>query len=150
MNSRRRVNSTVRRTNQMKSLSHELRKPALLLVLGLLAVSAFGLFSNVKGQSPISAEEYSINSILIDELFITERTSLAVIHDQTSFFKRADNVEKLDKGLQRILRAKPALSEDAVNDFRAKNNQPYNLDKLFRLKIDYVLISRSDINQFFM
>jgi hypothetical protein len=134
----------------MKTPLQELSRTGLLFVLGLLAGTAFACCSTVKAQSSISAEEYRINSKLIEDLFITEGTRLTVIQDQTSFFRRADNVEELDKRLRKIRNATPALSQDALNDFKAKNSQPYNLVKLFQLKINYVLISRSDINQFFM
>ncbi|MGH9871482.1 MAG: hypothetical protein ACRD9S_03325 [Pyrinomonadaceae bacterium] len=123
---------------------------AFLLVLVLLAGSAFGFFSTVKVQSRVPGDEYVINSKLINDLFITEGVKLAVIHDQTSFFGRADIVEQLDKHLRRIQKSIPALSQDALNDFKAKNDHPYDLDKLFDLKVKYEFISRSEINQFFM
>ena len=126
------------------------RGALLFMLLALLFHGNVGLVTSAKVQHTIPDEEYAINSASIKDLFPVDESQLVVIHDQTSFFSQPDNVENLAKHLRRIQKGSPQISQDVLDDFKAKNNQSYSLEKLFNLRGKYEFISRQEINDLFM
>ncbi len=88
-------------------------------------------------------EEYAVWSTAIRELYIEDKVHLLVIRDRTKLDKSAKN--NLGSAAQRW-----NLGAEVVKDFQAKNMDSHSLGKWFRLPITYTLISRADVDNFFV
>jgi len=88
-------------------------------------------------------EEYAVWSAGIRDLYIGPRVELIVIRDRT----------KLDDSAKKAISSAAQewnLDAKVVKDFQANNKSERSLGKWFRLPITYTLISREELDDFFV
>lgn len=124
-----------------------MRKVRLCLWLcGILLVSCQAQVSSPAWDS----EEYAIYSALINEMFVKGSVNVIVIWDHTSV-EGIDEVPAFQIGWLRAdlmqLRGKWDLPPEVLDDFTSKNKEKHLLEERFSLKTQYVLVSRSDLEE---
>lgn len=117
-----------------------LKAAAVTLALVLVAAPA------ARSQSSFEDDEYEVYSALISQRFVREKTKQLVILKETAKqFSPAENAEDVRPMKARI----PEVSESALDDFAKKNKQVSTLERRFKFKVKYVLISDEELDGFF-
>jgi len=82
-------------------------------------------------QDSIATEEYTVYSALINSRFLRRQTNLAVIQARTEFDER------------RIV-----IPQEFEDDLLPKLESSYTLDRRFRLRVKYLLLSNEGLDEF--
>jgi hypothetical protein len=110
----------------------------LLLVVGPGNLNSFALPSE---QSELSSAECAVYSAVLEQSYTPSGATLFVIDDHTySSVGLDDDIAGTFRYVKKHI---PLLSQVAINDYKTRNRQSQPLARLFKLKIDYVLLSRS-------
>ncbi|MDT5122012.1 MAG: hypothetical protein QOC96_1494 [Acidobacteriota bacterium] len=95
--------------------------------------------------SPDTADDYAVYStVLAEKRYINEHTKQVVIEDETDDEKEISIA--LNKSLNEII---PKAAQSTIADYISKNKEPQHLDNLFKLKVERVLVSASEIKEIF-
>jgi hypothetical protein len=128
-----------------------------LLVPALLVISVALVRSRqASDQSGVSAEEYAVYAVVIGDMFADDKVSfdtqakvkILVIEDRTvsavsDGTEEENDAERLKQGFS------PAISQETIDDYVAKNAKSQQLTKSFDLKLKYTLIPKEKIDQIF-
>jgi hypothetical protein len=110
-------------------------------------------------QDSLDDEEYVVYAAVIERLFAGDKVSfdtqspvkLLVIKDHTGVDRNGDRLlaQDLSGGVGDYVRQwTSALSQEAVQDYRIKNNESHQLKGGFSLKIKHVFVQREELEQF--
>ena len=137
------------------------RQFLLLLLIGFISSPAYSQFTRKVSNTAVitqensrEAEEYAVYNALIEARYVTDKTKLIVINDQTdsSMGRLKENYAYLKPGRdysEYLKMHMPKLSTEMISDFAAQNEQNHLLKPLFDLSIRYVFISDDEINEIF-
>ena len=97
----------------------------------------------------VAAEEYAVYEAVIEWGFLTESTKLIVVTDHTAAGLFVE--ESMDEQMIEYIRDNmgTALEAETLNNYLAKNEETYELEKRFPLDVQYVLISEAELNKIF-
>ncbi|HEV2663515.1 MAG TPA: hypothetical protein VG324_01305, partial [Blastocatellia bacterium] len=125
---------------------------SVLLLAGVVQVQS----QQAGDQSNIPAEEYAIYAAVIGDMFVggkdsldpQSRVKMLVIEDRTvsntfAAIAGEDERKRLKQGFSSI------ISQEAIDDYVAKNVKSHQLTKSFDLKLKYTLIPKEKIDQIF-
>jgi hypothetical protein len=104
-------------------------------------------FASSGTQSPTSqdapdADEYSVYAALLKEMFIRKETKQLVIKKLTTIDEFSTEAPKQTNGFS-------SLSQQAINDFKTKNKQAYELNDQFKLDVKINFIRSDELNKLF-
>jgi hypothetical protein len=123
-----------------------MRQSNLFLVL-LLILGCFSATTTTANpaQSDVVAE-YAVYSAVLKRLYIPRGVKRLVIEDQTdkTSVNYADSPEAQFKHVKKDI---PSLSHIAINDYVEKNRESRPLERAFRFKTSYNLVSRDKFNE---
>lgn len=96
-----------------------------------------------------ATEEYAVYAAIIEWGFLTESTRLIVVTDHTAAGLFVE--ESLDEQMIEYIRDNMGtdLQAETLNDYLAKNEETYELEKRFPLNMQYVLISEAELSKIF-
>jgi hypothetical protein len=87
-------------------------------------------------------EEYIIYSVVVGATCAQDPNCFIALEDQTASINSF--VRNWDKTVVLIKRKMPNLRQDTLNDFYSKNGNPCALKAAFKLKVEYVFISKKE------
>lgn len=113
----------------------------------LLAVCAFHVGTATDSDQAISADEYSVYSVVLEQLYTSNEIRLLVIEDQTDktsvYFSDSSEPE-----FEYLNKHFPMISTATIYDYTSKNNDSQPLSRAFHLNTSYVLLSRKEFKGF--
>lgn len=127
----------------------------LTFILGVIAVLSFTFRDSIsqklnvqaKSSADIEAsEEYTVYSVILNEMFIKEGVKLLVISDQAIFHDRFGEQQLFsDERLQHKKRYYSSVEDDTFIDFEANSLKFSKLESKFKISINYALINESEL-----
>lgn len=110
---------------------------ALCMVLGGVCASAQHIFG---------AQEYLVYATVIDDWYADNQARLIVIKGHTALHNSANS---LHNELVYVKSEAPDLSQEAINDFVAKNLRSYTIGEFIDQRAEYVILSQGEIDTLF-
>lgn len=97
-------------------------------------------------QDASEQAEYAVYRTLIESWYLHQETRLVVIQDHEDLELWGENLDHILLSVKKTL---PEVTEEILDDFKAKNRQLLPVKPLFALSVACVLISTQDINDIF-
>lgn len=98
--------------------------------------------SSVATQADSETEEYAVYSALLNEKMIGERTKLVVIKEETIAVDLKD--DPVGRDSKYVIERLSPLSQATLDDYQTKNGESRSLTRNFDLKVNYVLLSKTE------
>jgi hypothetical protein len=129
--------------SERKAMNKLLRLSTLFLLLVIPLTS--NCLATTNQQTDVSDEEYAVYSSVLREQFVSERTQVVVIVNQTTGIPPYSGTPDANY----FRRASSAVSQVTIDDYLTKNNQTHPLSDRFNTRVRRVLFDNAEFHRLF-